>query len=81
VRSLEPAIRALVAGAADRLTAESVSVLIAEAEAAPAPPSAQRHGPWWRALAAGALALAAALLAGLALRRPLPGFLARRQKA
>src|SRR5512145_2821700 len=44
VRSLEPSIRALVAGAADGLAAESVSVLIAEAEAAPAPAAAPRHG-------------------------------------
>lgn len=81
VRSLEPAIRALVAGAADGLAVESISVLIAEAEATPAPAAAPRRATAWRALAAGALILAAAILAGVALRRPLPALLARRQKA
>ena len=67
--------------AADGLTAESVSVLISVAEAPPAPETASRRGPAWRALAAGALVLMAALIAGLALRRPLPGFLSRHLKA
>lgn len=81
VRSLEPAIRALVAGAADGLTAETVSVLVSEAEEAPAPAAARTRGTAWRAIAASALVLAAALLVGIGLRRPLPGLLARRQKA
>jgi type III secretion protein J len=69
VRSLEPSLRALVAGAADGLSAETVSVLIAEAEAAALPATSRRGGGAWRAAGAVALALVAALLIAIALRR------------
>lgn len=56
VRALEPGIRALVAGAADRLEESSVSVVITEAREAPRPtPPTDRHP---------ALALAPAAVAG-----------------
>jgi type III secretion protein J len=78
VRPLEPAIRALISGAADGLSPEMVSVLVAEAEAAPAPAPVRAWSPAWRIVGAVGLALAAALLAWTAFLRPLPRFLARR---
>jgi type III secretion protein J len=62
LRSSEPGLRALVAGAADGLTADSVAVVIAEAAEPPAapPPRGPRLAPWL----AGLLALAALGLAG-----------------
>jgi type III secretion protein J len=81
VRSLEPGIRSLVAGAADGLAAETVSVLVAEASAAPAREPGSPRASSWRIAAAAGLALAAGVLACAALRRPLAGFLRRRSAA
>jgi type III secretion protein J len=77
VRTLEPGIRALVAGGADGLSSETVSVLIAEAAAVPGREPSKRPGPGWRTAASAVLAIAAVLLAGAALRRPLSGLLRR----
>ncbi len=71
VRALEPGIRALVAGAADGLSTDAVSVLVTEASAAPPPAPAARARPGWRGAAAASLAAVALLLALLALRRRL----------
>jgi len=81
VRSLEPAIRALVSGAADGLTAEAVSVLVAEAAAVPDRGAASRPKAGWRVAASAGLVIVAALLACAALRRPLAGLLRRRTAA
>lgn len=65
VRALEPGIRALVAGAADRLEGAAVSVVVTEAREAPppAPPAGPRVGlPLALAAAAGAGALASLAL-------------------
>jgi type III secretion protein J len=77
VRTLEPGIRALVAGGAEGLSSETVSVLIAEAAAVPGREPSKRPGPGWRTAASAVLAIAAVLLAGAALRRPLSGLLRR----
>jgi type III secretion protein J len=71
VRALEPGIRGLVAGAADGLSPDSVSVLVAEASAAPAPARVGRAPVGWRSAAAVSLAVVALLLTLLALRRRL----------
>lgn len=71
LRGMQEGIRSLVAGAADGLAPDSVSILLAEA--AP-PPHALRvaQGPRWRRPAAGALAVAAATLVLFTFRRRLP---------
>jgi type III secretion protein J len=77
VRTLEPGIRALVAGGADGLSSETVSVLIAEAAAVPGREPGVRAGPGWRTVVSAVLAVASVLLAWVALRRPLSGLLRR----
>lgn len=74
VRALEPGIRALVAGAADRLEPGAVAVVVAEAHEAP-PAAPVRRPPW--AAAAAALAVVAAVAALVALGLWLKGRLAR----
>lgn len=69
VRAMEPGVRALVAGSADGLAAEAVSLLVAEVAPAPLREPSGPRGGGWRAAAAGALALSALLLVALALRR------------
>jgi len=81
VRAMEPGIRALVAGAADGLASDAVSVLVAEAATAPVRVPLPRSASAWRLAAAGALAVAASLLAWVALRGPLSAFLRRRSAA
>jgi type III secretion protein J len=69
VRALEPGIRALVAGAADGLLAEAVSVVVAEAaEAAPRPASPPGHRSVLLIAVAVAAALGAAGFGAAALR-------------
>jgi type III secretion protein J len=82
VRALEPGIRSLVAGAAEGLSSETVSILVAEATAAPGGRAqGARPGAAWRVAASAGLAVAAAILAGAALRRPLATLLRRRSAA
>jgi type III secretion protein J len=81
VRALEPGIRALVSGAADGLSAETVSVLVVEAAAVSGREPGSRPRSGWRIAASAGLSIAAALLASAALRRPLAGFLRRRTAA
>jgi type III secretion protein J len=57
VRRMEPGVRSLVAGAADGLAADAVSVLVAEAASAPVAPPTAAVGGRWRLPAAGALTL------------------------
>src|SRR5512133_359852 len=71
LRALEPGIRSLVAGSADGLAPEAVSVLVAEASATPARAQVTRTHGRWRVAAASALGGAALFLGLLALaRRP-----------
>lgn len=74
VRALEPGIRSLVAGAADRLEPAAVAVVVAEAREAPHAPPAPR-APWPTMTAA--LAVVAALGALVALATWLRGRLPR----
>ena len=68
LEALESGVRSLVAGAAEGLEPASVSVVVAEATAAPAP-VARRRRPSWPLLGLSATAAAAGLaLGGLALR-------------
>ncbi|HSM92684.1 MAG TPA: secretion protein [Anaeromyxobacteraceae bacterium] len=77
VRAMEAGIRALVAGAADGLSPEAVSVLVAEAgTAAVKSPAAPSRAPW-RAVAAAALGAAALFLGLVALKRRLGWRVAR----
>jgi type III secretion protein J len=71
LRGNEAGIRSLVAGAADGLTPDAVSILVADAAPPPARASASPRARGWRKLAALALAVAAASLAAFALRRQL----------
>ncbi len=73
VRALEPGIRALVAGAADRLEPAAVAVVVAEAHEAPPPVRAPRS-PWPRvaALLAAAAGLGALAALGTWLKLWLP---------
>jgi type III secretion protein J len=73
VRALEPGVRALVAGAADRLEESAVSVIITEAREAPRPlpPPAPRSGFALALAAAAGIGSLAAL--GFWLRIPLRG--------
>ncbi len=66
VLALEPGIRALVAGAADRLEPEAVAVVVAEAREAPAPVRPPRSF-WPTAVAALSAAAALGALAALAM--------------
>lgn len=69
VHGLEEGIRALVAGAADGLDAAAVSVVVTEAQAAPAPrPPASRRGAPLLVGVASLAGLAALVLAALTLR-------------
>jgi type III secretion protein J len=68
VRSLEPGLRALVAGAADGLAPDAVAVVVAEAAEAAAAPAAPRR-PWVARALAALCALAAGALAALAWRQ------------
>lgn len=68
VRAMEQGIRGLVAGAADGLTPDAVSLLVAEASVAPGREPPVRPTSSWRAAAAAALALAAAALGLVAAR-------------
>lgn len=69
VRSLEPGIRALVSGAADRLDPAAVSVVFAEAtERSPEPAAPARRGSAILLTLAGAAALAGIALAARPLR-------------
>lgn len=67
IRSMEAGIRSLVAGAADGLAPDGVSLLVAEA--ATPPPRPAPPGRAWRWVGAGILGLLAFSLAGLALMR------------
>jgi type III secretion protein J len=77
VRSLEAGLRSLVAGSADGLSPDAVSVLVVEASAPSGAPRPARGGGAWRLAAAGALALLAGLLGWVGLGRPRPPFLRR----
>jgi type III secretion protein J len=77
VRSLEPGIRSLVVGAADRLEPAAVAVVVAEALEAPRGPAVAR--PRWH-LITTALSAAAALGALAALWAWLRAYLAARQE-
>jgi type III secretion protein J len=69
VRALEAGIRSLVAGAADGLAPDSVSVVIAEAAPAPVPPVAPaRRGSWLLVGLAAAAGLGAAVIGAAGLR-------------
>jgi len=68
LRSMEPGIRGIVAGAADGLTPDAVALLVAEAIAAPGREPPARPTSSWRVATAAALALAAAALALVAAR-------------
>jgi type III secretion protein J len=63
LRELEPGLRSLVAGAAEGLAPEAVTVVVAEATPAPPapPPKPWRLAPWLAALAALAAVVAGAL--------------------
>jgi type III secretion protein J len=72
VRAMEPGIRALVAGAADGLTADAVSLLVAEASPAPILPARGAGPAPWRLAAAAILSLLALGAGVLAVGRRLP---------
>jgi type III secretion protein J len=80
VRAMETGIRALVAGAADGLTTDAVSLLVAEASPAPLLPQRGAATAPWRLATAAVLALLAAGAGILAIGRRLPWRL-RRPKA
>lgn len=69
VRAMEPGIRSLVAGAAEGLTPDAVSLLIAEASSPPTRAVAGSPTARWRLVAAATLALAATIAGILAVAR------------
>jgi len=72
VRGMEAGVRSLVAGAADGLAPDAVSLLVAEASPAPAVPAPARQLAGWRVAVAVLLALVAAVMGLAELGRRLP---------
>jgi type III secretion protein J len=71
VRSLEPGLRSLVAGAADGLAPDAVALLVAEATVPRGEDPPARAPSRWRLAAAASLLLAASALGAAALHRRL----------